>query len=134
MSGDFYYPIENKFTDNYFCSNAKQDVLLNRVPKGMIEISGHRQIATRAFVDPKALDFRMKPDFKPAGGFKPIPFEKIGLYIDEHRTSMPDKNKYRTATRKRFEGTPSYDPKAKYDPKTINQRLYPNKPRPSGRG
>ncbi|HDY89908.1 MAG TPA: right-handed parallel beta-helix repeat-containing protein, partial [bacterium] len=43
------------------------------------------------FVDIEHEDFRLKED-SPAWklGFKPIPFDKIGLYIDEYRTSLPD--------------------------------------------
>lgn len=42
------------------------------------------------FVDLANKDFRLKDD-SPAWklGFKPIPFEKIGLYQDEYRTTMP---------------------------------------------
>ena len=42
------------------------------------------------FVDPDNEDFRLK-DYSPAFklGFKQIPVEKIGLYIDEYRTSLP---------------------------------------------
>ena len=44
------------------------------------------------FVDPAAGDFTLKPTsvvFKKIPGFKPIPFEKIGLYKDEYRTELP---------------------------------------------
>ena len=42
------------------------------------------------FVDAKNGDFRLKED-SPAWkvGFKPIPFEEIGLYVDEYRTALP---------------------------------------------
>jgi hypothetical protein len=42
------------------------------------------------FVDAERQDFRLKPD-SPAWalGFKPIPFEQIGLQLDAHRTSLP---------------------------------------------
>ena len=53
-----------------------------------------------------------------------IPLEKIGLYLDEYRTEMPDKAKYRRRIRAKFEGTPSYDPDAVYDPDRINEVLY----------
>jgi hypothetical protein len=41
-------------------------------------------------IDPEAGDFRIKED-SPAWnlGFEPIPFEEIGLYIDEYRTALP---------------------------------------------
>ncbi len=42
------------------------------------------------FVDAENEDFRLKED-SPAYklGFRPIPFEKIGLYVDEYRKSLP---------------------------------------------
>ena len=47
----------------------------------------HSIVADPLFVDPRKDDYRLKPD-SPAFklGFKPIPFEKIGLYADEYRT------------------------------------------------
>ena len=44
------------------------------------------------FVDAGALDFQLKPDsvvFTRIPGFQKIPFEKIGLYEDEHRKTVP---------------------------------------------
>lgn len=44
------------------------------------------------FVDMAHHNFRLKPDariFKDLPGFQPIPFEKIGLYVDEYRTKLP---------------------------------------------
>ena len=44
------------------------------------------------FVDAAKLDFRLKPGspvFKKLPAFKPIPMEKIGLYVDEYRPRLP---------------------------------------------
>jgi len=44
------------------------------------------------FVDPAGLNFSLKPGsevFKALPGFTPIPFDKIGLFTDEFRTSLP---------------------------------------------
>ena len=44
------------------------------------------------FADAAKLDFRMNPNapvFKKVPGFEPIPFEKIGLYTNELRPSLP---------------------------------------------
>ena len=44
------------------------------------------------FVDMARMDFRLKPGaqlLKDLPGFKPIPFEKIGLYVDEYRKTLP---------------------------------------------
>jgi hypothetical protein len=49
--------------------------------------------ANPGFVDPVHLDFRLKPDaklLKDLPGFKPIPVERIGLFADEYRTTLPD--------------------------------------------
>ncbi len=63
--------------------------------KIMDEMEKYGNIFTDAdpgFVDVKNRSFRLKED-SPAWklGFKPIPFDKIGLYVDEYRTSLPDK-------------------------------------------
>ena len=45
------------------------------------------------FVNLNNHDFRLKPDsrvFTDLPGFKPIPFDKIGLFVDEHRTNLPN--------------------------------------------
>jgi hypothetical protein len=77
------------------------------------------------FVDAGRMDFRQRPDFAPVDGFVEIPFERIGLYIDEHRTSMPEKAVYRMAIKKRYEDTPSFGGRFDYD--KLNER-YPVPP------
>ncbi|MCX5684848.1 MAG: hypothetical protein NT049_14345 [Planctomycetota bacterium] len=45
------------------------------------------------FVNAAKMDFRLRPDsavFKKLPGFKPIPMEKIGLYVDEYRPRLPE--------------------------------------------
>lgn len=44
------------------------------------------------FANPDKLDFRMAADapmFNKVPGFAAIPFERIGLYVDEHRSKLP---------------------------------------------
>ncbi|MBN1346313.1 MAG: right-handed parallel beta-helix repeat-containing protein [Phycisphaerae bacterium] len=44
------------------------------------------------FVDAAKMDFRLRADsvvYEKIPGFKPIPFEKIGIYEDEYRASLP---------------------------------------------
>ena len=44
------------------------------------------------FVDFAKGDYRLKPDakvFKDLPGFQPIPFDKIGLFVDEYRRRLP---------------------------------------------
>jgi hypothetical protein len=48
------------------------------------------------FVDMARMNFQLKADspvFQKISGFQPIPFDRIGLYIDDYRTSLPDKFK-----------------------------------------
>ena len=57
----------------------------------MEQLSGNILVETDpGFVDAKQGDFRLRED-SPACelGFKPIPFDKIGLYVDEYRTTLP---------------------------------------------
>ena len=44
------------------------------------------------FVDMQKKDFRLKPDckiFKDLPGFKPIPIDQIGLFVDDYRKRLP---------------------------------------------
>jgi Right handed beta helix region len=72
----------------------------------------------KAFVDPSTLNFKLKKDFRLVKGFEPIDFEKIGLYTDQYRASVPDKDQYRKKIKDRFEGIQSsggrYDVKEAY--------------------
>lgn len=44
------------------------------------------------FVDPEHDNFQLKDNSMAYKlGFKPIPFDKIGLYVDEYRTSVPER-------------------------------------------
>lgn len=81
-----------------------------------------KPITMDAFVDASTLNFKMKDDFQPMVGFDKIPFEEIGLFIDNYRRSMPDKDKYRKAIKKRFDGVKSNG--GRYDMKTAYKR-YP---------
>ena len=60
-------------------------------PEIMGELAGDMLInADPGFVDLKNRDFRLRDD-SPAFklGFKPIPFDKIGLFRDDYRTALP---------------------------------------------
>ena len=48
--------------------------------------------ADPGFIAMDKMDLRLRPDspiFAKLPGFKPIPFEKIGLYVDEYRPTLP---------------------------------------------
>ena len=55
-------------------------------------------------MDYEALDLR----FRQQGvGMPHIPFEKIGLYLDDHRNAMPEKKHYRRVIKDFFEDVKS---------------------------
>jgi hypothetical protein len=86
-------------------------------------------------VDPACTDFRFKKGLRPRG-FPEIPFDRIGLYVDEYRTRVPDKAVYRRALQAKWDHRKSYDEQATYDPKMVNELIYFNTgklliPRPS---
>lgn len=60
------------------------------------------KIPMSAFANVEALDFSFVPDFVPMKGFRPIPFDRIGLYRDEYRRSGPDKTVYRPQIYQKF--------------------------------
>jgi hypothetical protein len=89
-----------------------------------IQLKNNVDLPLSAFEDPAALDFRIRPDYPVPDGIQRIPMEKIGLYLDAFRAGMPHKADYRRNIRAKFEGKPSYDPDAVYDPERINEVLY----------
>ncbi|WP_205958080.1 right-handed parallel beta-helix repeat-containing protein [Flavivirga algicola] len=60
------------------------------------------EISLDAFEDISSLDFNLKKDFKLMDGFKPIPFDKIGLVKDDFRKKPLDKKIYRSYIYERF--------------------------------
>lgn len=78
-------------------------------------------IDLEAFVEVSSLDFNFKPAFQPMPGFRKIPFDRIGLYVDEYRKSAPDKQTYRRAIYDLYK-----DDRAKgYDPDRVSKRYPP---------
>ena len=65
--------------------NADERIRAALAKAGNVVVAGDVGLA-----DVEAEDFRLRPD-SPAWklGFQPIPFDKIGLQTDEHRTSLP---------------------------------------------
>ena len=111
---------ENRFYDNLFYGNTT-DIDYERTAGND---RGSQRIQLGLFENPRVLNFKFK---SPRPAYAPnIPFEKIGLYKDEYRCAVPDKNKYRTAIKNRFEGQDSYALNVPYDISTINQRIYYN--------
>ena len=128
MEGDPYSPGQTVIARNYELGTIKEAIHLNKVPDGCVEATPMHPISEAAFINPAALNFAFRPEFKPVAGFERIPFEQIGLVKDEYRPNPPAKDQYRGQVRELNKGYAPYDPDARYDSKTINDRLYPDPP------
>lgn len=72
------------------------------------------------FEDPESMDFRFRDAFTPIPGFEKWDFSRVGLVLDEYRRSMPDKQTYRSAIRKKYDGLRSTQ---RYDMERTNKRF-----------
>jgi hypothetical protein len=79
-----------------------------------------KAITLNDFKDVQSLDFNFNKDFKPMDGFKPIPFDNIGLIENDFRVTPFDKKEDRKAIYKRFENEVS----GRYNAEVVNAR-YP---------
>jgi hypothetical protein len=132
MNTDPYLPLECRFANNMFCETGQQfEYRVNYSKDGTIDIrqapgiqlENNVDLPLSAFEDPACLDFRIRPDYPMPNGIQRIPVEKIGLYLDEYRAHMPNEADYRRKIREKYEGKPSFEPDAVYDPDTINGRI-----------
>ena len=81
-------PVGNLIARNIFVGEGWKDVEAKADP--YIEYKDNLTDTDPLFVDAEKHDYRLKPESPAlALGFKPIPFEKIGLYKDEFRTELP---------------------------------------------
>jgi Secretion system C-terminal sorting domain len=111
-------PYECRFYDNLFYGN-RADVNGGST----VVIQRSQRITLAQFEDPTNLNFKFK---EPRPAYAPnIPFEKIGLYKDNFRCAVPDKNVYRKNIKDHFANLACHTSDA-YDFNTINQRLYYN--------
>ncbi|TNJ41507.1 hypothetical protein FGF67_15955, partial [Tamlana fucoidanivorans] len=111
---------ESYFDENMFWNMYESKSQLTGNPA---VISNNHDINLSMFENANSLNFKFKA---PRPSYAPdIPFENIGLYSDEYRCALPDKNVYRQKVKQRFDGQLSYGG-ASYDYNTINQRLYYN--------
>jgi hypothetical protein len=133
MTTDPYLPLECRFKNNLFCENQHrfqfrigygEDGIGDIRQAPGIQLENNSDLPLSAFEDPAVLDLRIRAGHALPAGVQRIPLEKIGLYLDPYRTQMPEKAEYRREIRAKFEGRPSYDPHAVYDPETINEVLY----------
>jgi hypothetical protein len=82
--------------DPYYLDIDTKDgyVLLTNADKAIQqEFKGNTFVSTDpGFVNLKDLDFRLKPSsLAIALGFKPIPFDRIGLQVDRFRRTLPSR-------------------------------------------
>jgi hypothetical protein len=91
--------------EEFIGMRPRRNIMENNVVSGctnkLIMSGNHAQFEDRnnlvtnddlGFVNESEMDFRLKKDsvvFEKIPGFKPIPFEKIGLYVDEYRKALP---------------------------------------------
>ncbi|MBK1832848.1 right-handed parallel beta-helix repeat-containing protein [Roseibacillus ishigakijimensis] len=128
-----FYPIECEFVDNRFAGNWRNiEYRTGSGEKGVKDIAevpfikseGNEEVPLSLFMNPANLDFRPRAG---AGLSMPaIPFTEIGLYRDSYRRTAPDPSSYRRAVQAEFADRPSYDPDARYNPRTVNEEIYFN--------
>ncbi|MBX2853325.1 MAG: right-handed parallel beta-helix repeat-containing protein [Phycisphaeraceae bacterium] len=121
-----FWPIENDVDGNL--GHAMASGLTYRHPMikaDRLVFKNTREIEPEAiYTAPDTLDFTYRV---PREAWMPdIPFEHIGLYLDEHRPAMPDKARYRPMVREYFQDRRSCDRRAKYDFDNVNRTIYWN--------
>jgi len=80
----------NKIVRNIAVNNKKWIDLHNGLTDKVVRIEDNLVDVDPHFVDAEHQDFRLKTDSPAlAKGFKPIPCDKIGLYVDEFRQKLP---------------------------------------------
>jgi len=109
-------PWRTEFVGNLIVSETEQPVLnkMSKVGKGIDGLLTERDnLVVRddpGFVNAVARDYRLKPDapvLSEIPGFEPIPFDRVGLYLDAYRTVLP--------TESEFQRGPEYSPYATSD-------------------
>ena len=90
LDDDPAVPKNNKIIRNVSFGGRWLD-LDKKIPEGTVAFIDNLVDQDPGFVDPENEIFQLKED-SPAYklGFKPIPIEEIGLYIDEYRKSLPE--------------------------------------------
>ncbi len=114
-------PYETRFHDNmiYGSTSGRNFELPPEV-----DVQGTIDINESLFVSTANLNLKFK---EPRPSYAPdIPFDNIGLYLDEYRCLVPDKNEYRQKVKQRFDGQPCHSSSSVYNVNTINSILYYN--------
>lgn len=126
MQQDPFAPWLTEINRNYEMFTLHKSAWIREVPDGAVHLEPMLEITLDAFIDPYVMNFAFKDTFETMPGFKPIPFDKIGLVADEYRPNPPVKDTYRKSVRLQNLERMPYDPNAQYDWRTINAQLYPN--------
>ncbi|MEM9235224.1 MAG: right-handed parallel beta-helix repeat-containing protein [Verrucomicrobiota bacterium] len=127
-----FYPIECEYIGNRFHGNWRD--IEHRIGSGekgvkdvgkveFIRTADNGEISMAVFRNPSTLDFTYR---SATPSLPETKFAEAGLRRDSYRSRIPDKARYRSAVREHFKDRPSFDPKAVYDPKTVNQKVYFN--------
>ena len=101
------WPIYCRFEGNLYYGNTRENyTYLNFGPevckKTILKSDG--LVTPDDFVDYDNLDLRFKEG---RTDLPKIPFEKIGLYLDQYRSTMPEKSHYRKTIKDYYNGIPS---------------------------
>lgn len=99
------WPVHCTVENNLYFGNRVNHSLWSRCPPEVmatVVIRNDRETSPSDFVDYDRLDLRFTKEGLPA-----IPFERIGLRLDQDRRSMPDKSHYRNEVKKFFDGIKS---------------------------
>jgi len=113
-------PFETRFYNNMFFGTTNVNFQL---APGAAE-RDTQEINESLFVNAATMNYKFK---EPRPSYAPnIPFQNIGLYSDEYRCAIPDKDTYRRNIKLRFEGQDCHSHSYNYDYLTINDRLYYN--------
>jgi hypothetical protein len=100
------WPIRCEVRGNAYLNNQRGDAAIwSRVaPEAAAKsvIAEERVLAAEDFRDLDRLDLAWRAESE----LPELPFDAIGLRLDEHRDRMPDKGSYRQALKQRFEGIP----------------------------
>ncbi|WP_411847129.1 LamG-like jellyroll fold domain-containing protein [Roseibacillus persicicus] len=111
------------FSDNIYYANTSNFPTGIRAPAQTSITNGTTLSNLNDFEDPSVLNFKFKT---PLPSYAPnIPFEQIGLYVDEYRTSIPDKDTYRAIVADHWKNTASSGGGG-YNPATVGDRIYFN--------
>ncbi|WP_303316705.1 right-handed parallel beta-helix repeat-containing protein [Flavivirga abyssicola] len=105
-----FWPIHHTIENNFYYNNKKSfdEIIDYRVDSIVVtksSIKNNKCVSMNDFVDYENMSFKFKNEMK----YPNIPFDEIGLYIDEYRSEMPKKEHYRKAIKRFYEGISNGD-------------------------